>query len=62
MLNFSAIAFAIAAAVAMQGATQYAPIAKGATYTQAPTRHAYGAGAEGRRYFHPVIGRWVLSV
>lgn len=36
-------------------------VAKGGKVTQCPTRYAYGAGAEGRRYFHPMLGRWVLT-
>ncbi len=54
-------AHCLAAAIALTSAAQYAPIHPAATYTQAPTRYAYGAGAEGRRYFHPMLGRWVLT-
>lgn len=55
------VALAIAAAIAFTSAAQYAPINPAATYTQAPMRYAYGAGSEGRRYFHPMLGRWVLT-
>ena len=57
----SRIALAIATAVALQSAQQFAPLNPDVTYTQAPMRYAYGAGAEGRRYFHPMLGRWVLT-
>ena len=36
-------------------------LAKGGQVTQCPPRFAYGAGAEGRRYFHPMLGRWVFT-
>mgnify|MGYP003520546057 FL=1 len=57
----SRIALAIATAVALQSAQQFAPLNPDVTYTQASTRYAYGAGAAGRRYFHPMLGRWVLT-
>ena len=36
-------------------------LSAGGAITQCPTRYAYGAGAEGRRYFHPMLGRWILT-
>lgn len=57
----SRFASCLAAAIAFTSAAQYAPISPAATYTQAPQRYAYGAGAEGRKYFHPMLGRWVLT-
>lgn len=56
------VALAIAAAVALTSAAQYAPLSPAVTYQQAPMRYAQGAGSEGRRYFHPMLGRWVLTV
>ena len=57
----SRFAICLAACLAFQAAEQFAPINAAATYQQAPTRYAYGAGSEGRKYFHPMLGRWVLT-